>query len=814
MCIKRLSFQVGPIESYEGAISTSNLPDRDLLWFPSAHRAVNAAYRIVSENPSLLSGGVATGDTTSDECIQHLIEEATGAAGLTQPGQVLVSLSTQEISRFGLDDHLTYIRVGHRELENGLKSMLFLIVERGPDREYFPLATENRWRVEDFVGRAEEIDLISNIFKHSRVVCLHGEAGVGKTALAIRFSLEWPGDKAEQVVHVDLDEVRRPNLMLHRIAPGLGVEFGDESRLLYQIVKAIGEREILLVLDGVDAIADAAAGFVEQVHDACPNASFLLTSRCRLSVRSATLVPVKGLEFPNPFEAPATLLEYDAVRMLLSLGRRLDASFLVDEDGIRDLAYIANAVEGSPLAIKMVASRLGILSTKQILSRLKDDPLGFLVDRSLPNPSMLSVFSAALSTLNPWASLLFRRLWIFEGSFDLEAVEAVCVDEKLPKAAVLDSLKALLETYLIVGGNRGPAKRSFRLSQICREYSRSLTTSNEKRVLIANMSLFLKDKQDRFWPNGLTSEARAVEEFDLCYEDLRASWLRDLDSKSSAIQAVESVAKSSNFFVQKLLFAEGHALARRIADSPNAAKTPRYVSVLNLGAWCAMRTGEYRAAEGLLLNALRIATQNSSSADQAKLLNTASSILHDTCRVRSALRCSRMAARLLRELGDPAASIAESNLASLLVDVGRLDEAEQLLNHQAEARSREDWFSVSYYCNWTHLRAAQGNWPEAIRYLRLASDISQRFPYRDLLPNLHLNACAIAKGQNRLVDLANLVAATHAIVDHFGLELPPRRKQILEDFGRFAGKSEGALREDWNSLTTYGTLDQFLITSN
>src|SRR5208282_5860653 len=96
--------------------------------------------------------------------------------------------------------------------------------------------------------------------------------------------------------------------------------------------------------------------------------------------------------------------------------------------------------------------------------------------------SIHSALSAALSTLNPWSSRLFKRLWIFEGSVDADSVEMVCVDPELPKTAILDSLKDLFEAHLIAPSQRGPSKRSFRLSQISREYSRSFVAQEDRKA--------------------------------------------------------------------------------------------------------------------------------------------------------------------------------------------------------------------------------------------------------------------------------------------------------------------------------------------
>jgi predicted ATPase len=817
VCVRRSALEQIPIRTWAGAVEVNSLADRDMLWFESAREAVEAARDIVSRNSTKLSGGVSTGDTTTVEGIERLVAEASGAASLSEPGQVFVSLVTHEIIRTALGDQITFVKVGHRELATGIKSLLFLISEMeevASGLGYDPIQTQRKGPI--FVGRSEELMRLAQIYELSRAVGVFGESGIGKTALVRRFVNEFQGEplhpeQASQVVWIDLDEVRRPSLMLHKIAPALEVNVVHESSLLRQIVKKIRDRELLIVLDGVDDVVESVGEFIEYVVEDCPNASFITTSRRRLKSNAVRSLNLKGLEFPAPFESVEASLRYDAIRLILNLAERGDVEVQLDTDTVHQLNAIANVVEGSPLAIQMAASRIGVLTPKQILSRLRDDPLAFLVDKELKLTPVHAALSAALSTLNPWSSLLFKRLWIFNGLFDSDSAEAICGDEVLPKEAILGGLKDLWEAHLIIRCQSNFTKRSFRLSQICREYSRSFSRSGERQALKSKLSQYLKAKEDRYWSYGLGSDAVAIEEFDRCYEDWRVLWVADVASRKSAARAMESIAKSHNFWIQKLQFAEGYSLLRSIVDSPHVAKLPKYVALLNAAAWFAMRMGDYETSKSLARRAYRPAFQSKDKADLAKVLNTASAIFADTNRFRSAVRCSRTALDLFKEVGHSSgARILESNLAGMYCELGQFELAETLLGGHAEHLNETGWHLVSYFGNWAHLEASRHCWPEAVKYLLQACDALRQYPYVDMQPSIHLTACMVALGEHRYVDLAGLIAATRALVDYHGISLSPKRQNDLKSFEALSSFEDFGLLERWNSDEPLSIVEKFL----
>src|SRR5262249_58968762 len=72
--------------------------------------------------------------------------------------------------------------------------------------------------------------------------------------------------------------------------------------------------------------------------------------------------------------------------------------------------------------------------------------------------------------LEPDERVLFRRLAVFAGTFDLSAAETVCSDAAVPTSVAADALARLVEKSLVtIDDSRGP--RRYRLLETMREYA-------------------------------------------------------------------------------------------------------------------------------------------------------------------------------------------------------------------------------------------------------------------------------------------------------------------------------------------------------
>ena len=189
-------------------------------------------------------------------------------------GQVLMSLATRD----AIGEALAVTDLGeHRLKDIGQAVPIFQL---GADA-FPPLKTisnTNLPRLTDsFVGRESELaDIASRVRSGNRLVTLVGPGGTGKTRLAIEAAASLLTDFKAGVFWVDLSPVRDPDAVSAAVGATLTTE-GDVETF-------IGEREMLLALDNLEQVIEAAP-WVASLVRACPNLAVLVTSRERLRVQ-------------------------------------------------------------------------------------------------------------------------------------------------------------------------------------------------------------------------------------------------------------------------------------------------------------------------------------------------------------------------------------------------------------------------------------------------------------------------------------------------------------------------------------------------
>ncbi|MGF1343573.1 ATP-binding protein [Streptomyces flavovirens] len=311
-----------------------------------------------------------------------------------------------------------------------------------------------------FVGREEELARIGALLGESRLVTLAGVAGVGKTRCATRIAALVEKRYCDGVRIAGLADVHDPALLDHALAEALGVTDHTGRPPRTALLEYCAERQLLLVIDGFEHLVDACARLVEELLRRAP----------RLRVLAAGRRPLR-LDGEHTFTL-APMTDEDAVALFVLRARAVRPDFRptgADRETARDLC---RRLDGIPLALELAAGRMRALSMEQVLHRL-DDRFRLLTGGSrsaLPRHRTLRTavgWSHELCT--PRQRLLWARLSVFAGSFDLEAVEYVCGGHGLPAESVLDVLDALLAQSVVGREDLGAATR-YRLLETLREY--------------------------------------------------------------------------------------------------------------------------------------------------------------------------------------------------------------------------------------------------------------------------------------------------------------------------------------------------------
>jgi predicted ATPase/DNA-binding CsgD family transcriptional regulator/transcriptional regulator with XRE-family HTH domain len=286
------------------------------------------------------------------------------------------------------------------------------------------------------LGREQEETTALGLLRRAdvRLVTLTGVGGVGKTRLAIQVAAQIAEHDPGEVVYVPLDAIRDPRLVLPAIAQAFGPR-ADGRHPVGQAPRVhLRDRRVLLVVDNVEQVLDAAPDLVELLA-ACPGLTMLVTSRAALRVDGEHELTVPPLAVPSLDEkAVATpdlsaLAEVPSVQLFVGRATARRATFELTVDNAPAVAEICRRLDGIPLAIELAAARVGLLPVEEIAARL-DDRFRLLTDGTRGAPARQQTLRATLdwshALLSEPERALVRRLSVFVDGWTLEAAEAVC----------------------------------------------------------------------------------------------------------------------------------------------------------------------------------------------------------------------------------------------------------------------------------------------------------------------------------------------------------------------------------------------------
>jgi predicted ATPase/transcriptional regulator with XRE-family HTH domain len=348
-------------------------------------------------------------------------------------------------------------------------------------------------------GRDQEVsNVVARLAEAGgRWITLTGPGGVGKTSLALAVAQRVATEGASSVTWVGLAPIRDPSLVLPTVANALGIPEAPGIPVADRIAAAIGDRDFLLIVDNLEQIAVAAPA-LSNLLGACPGLRILATSRTRLRVRAEHLVPVAPLALPSadPSRArPTALAANPAVALFTARTTAVRPEFVLDDDNADQVAAICQRLDGLPLAIELAAARSGLLDPETLLQYLEQGlPLlsqGY-ADASERHHSMRDTVAWSHDLLPARAQVLFRRLGVFDGGFDLDAFAGVthrlesaaaAGPDVLPSPDLLDLLQHLVDASLVQRQPHVHGQQRFRMLETVREFAAErLAASGEERA--------------------------------------------------------------------------------------------------------------------------------------------------------------------------------------------------------------------------------------------------------------------------------------------------------------------------------------------
>ncbi|MEU8261872.1 BTAD domain-containing putative transcriptional regulator [Micromonospora sp. NPDC048999] len=556
-----------------------------------------------------------------------------------------------------------------------------------------------------FTGRAADLARLDATLDDrvggTRIWVLTGTAGVGKTALAVRWAHRVRDAFPDGQLFVDLrgfDAEREPvppAAALTHLLGGLGVDpraIPDEVDARAALFRSLlAGRDVLLVLDN--------AREVGQVLPLIPSAgTVLVTSRHRLGelvVRAgARMLPLDVLTPADSAGLLATLLGDDTVR--------------AEADAAARLARLCGHL---PLALRIAAANIQAAGEPEIAGLAQElaegDPLAGLTIDGADESAVTKAFALSYRALSAEQRQMFRRLGLVPGTSFGAGVAGALVGASPATAGRL--LRALAAAHLVerLAGDR------YRFHDLLRRYAVDRVTTEED---VAQRDLLRQRLFDHYLVTADAAGRRLIPHFvrlprpvpvdPFPSTEAALAWL-DAEWTNLTV-AVEQAARQGPrryawqltdalraYFHQRGRRAEWLAAATVALAAAQAEEDPRAQAAMHQSiALVHVTSGEYEGARRHLLDGLRIDAGDGWPEGRTGMLNNLSAVHQRLGDPQAAIACARRSLELNRQLGNDGGEVM--SLANLGFAYWQLGALAQAYEHVQAALERGEQTGARY----------------------------------------------------------------------------------------------------------------------
>jgi predicted ATPase/class 3 adenylate cyclase/DNA-binding CsgD family transcriptional regulator len=580
---------VRPVEQGEG--------DSFVIAFARASEAVACALDLQRAPlaPIRLRIGIHTGEVRlRDEgnYIGPTINRTARLRDLAHGGQTVLSGATELLVVDQLPSDVSLTELGTHPLRD-LPRPERVVQLCHPDlrNEFPPLRTPNTLvshnlpaQLTSFVGRHEEIRGLRVALANNRLVTLTGAGGSGKTRLAVQVAADLAEKYDDGICYVDLAPITHPVVVPVTAARALGLPDQPGRSTFDTLQQHLRDRHMLLVLDNCEHLLDASASLVAALLGAAPRLTVLATSREPLGVTGEA-----------GWQVPSLSLSDDAIELFADRARLARTGFAVNDDNVGAVTEICRRLDGMPLAIELAAARVRTLSLTEIVDSLHDR------FRILTGGSRIAVrrqqtlrasvdWSHAL--LTETERVLFRRLAVFLGGFDLDAAQAVAGADGVERYQVLDQLTLLVDKSLVVAENTAGRTR-YRLLETVRQYAlEKLGESGEADAFRSRHCGYYTSMAALLDAPARTDYGQRLEQAEVEMDNLRSALGWNLET-SDTERALSLASSLQPLWMTRGRFLEGRAWFETVVaqddlnklDVPAAVRARAFADTAVLNMW-------------------------------------------------------------------------------------------------------------------------------------------------------------------------------------------------------------------------------------
>jgi predicted ATPase/DNA-binding winged helix-turn-helix (wHTH) protein len=302
------------------------------------------------------------------------------------------------------------------------------------------------------VGRAADVNVLTELLLSRRLVTIVGIGGVGKSTIALEVGCQLITNYTDGACFVELGAISDSTRVPHSLATALGLTISVNNPVR-DLVGFLRDKHMLIVLDNCEHLIAAAAALIEAILKGTHQVQFLATSRERLSIEGEWHYRLSPLKAPTECSGMTALLvrDFAAIQLFMERAVANTPSFTLSDANARIVAHICQRLDGIPLALELAAARVNLLGIRELAARL-DDQFVLASEQRTAAPRHQTLQGAldwSYGLLDPAEQLILRRLSVFKGPFTLDSAVDLAARQNLVAEAVVDGVMTLADKSLI-----------------------------------------------------------------------------------------------------------------------------------------------------------------------------------------------------------------------------------------------------------------------------------------------------------------------------------------------------------------------------
>ena len=343
-----------------------------------------------------------------------------------------------------------------------------------------------------FIGWEEEIAEVAGLLSTARLITLAGAGGTGEDK-AQEIGATVIENYADGVWFVGLAPLSDPKMLQSHAAEIFDV--GEAA--LHGFLQG---KSILIILDNCEHLMVGAASLVQWLLSS-PGVSVIATSREPLNLMGERMFQVPPLPVPVTAAIDDILVDCPSVQFFLEQARAAKADFELTVGNAGSVNQIVRRLDGIPLAIELAESRMKMMQTAQIASRLDDSfkiLTGGPVDALSHHQTIERAMDWSYDMLDPEQQMLFRQNSLFRGGgVTLDAGSAVMGTED--ELETLDAIGELADKSLVWTMPAGEETRYYMLEPL-RQYAAARLNPEEALEAGSRHASYFRDLAEEAFP--------------------------------------------------------------------------------------------------------------------------------------------------------------------------------------------------------------------------------------------------------------------------------------------------------------------------